>query len=69
MAKRKDYLRMFVNYAKKHRIWFEVCSDGGIGEVEDIDIERMLWIRCTKFGTKSAYEQLVSEHEKAVESE
>ncbi len=64
MAKRKDYLRLFVQYASKNNLWFAVFGDGCIDAVTDcelgIDFEPICGL---KLGSKRAYEWLVETHQ------
>lgn len=32
MSDRKNYMRLFLAYCKKHEIWFAVCIDGSIDQ-------------------------------------
>ena len=66
--KKKDYMRLFVSYCKKNEIYYRVGSYGSLLEVS------MWWSdgctdacppQDTMFGTKSAYDWLVSAHKKA----
>jgi len=68
MRKRKNYFRLFLNYCKKHQIWFSVFADGTIDECTDtimgIDDGNGDFY-CgfgVKLGTKAAYELLKQLH-------
>ena len=58
MTQRKDYMRLFVQFAKKNRVWRAVLCSGNLWYIEtstrsystDADL---------KFGSKAAYEWLV----------
>ncbi len=62
--KRRDYLRLFVQYARKHDIWFSVCGDGCIDDVTDtVSMDHLLTpYQGLKLGTKDAYEWLIKAH-------
>lgn len=58
---KKDYMRLFVQYCRKHLIWFGVCMDGTVDAVtfgefthpdSDVDGDG------SKFGSKAAYDWL-----------
>lgn len=64
--KKKDYLRLFANYCRRHQIWFAVCTNGELDQVTfffdnqrtDVTSEAPLG---TRFGKKSGYDWLVAE--------
>ena len=60
---RKDYLRLFLKYAKDNDLWFSVYGDGGIDEVTDCNLVcDMSPAQNYTLGTKEAYDWLVEEH-------
>ena len=62
MAKKKDYLKMFVEYARENDVWYSVCSEGSIDSITifaddgDRDYEPSLF---HLLGSKAAYDWLV----------
>ena len=58
-------MRLFVKFAKKYKIWFEVCGDGNIGDVSIIKFDYSG--SCgSRFGSKAAYDWLVKFSKKGV---
>jgi len=69
MKKRKDYLRLFLNYAKNNDLWFSVYGNGGIDEVTDTLSYMDILPPHGEFilGTKETYEWLVRAHKESQE--
>ncbi len=69
--KQKNYLKLFVDYARKNKMGYTVYSDGMVAAVHIIDDsfpfeERNLNYGCAigKLGSKAAYEWLISQERK-----
>lgn len=66
--KRKDYLKLFIRYAKKYDLWFSVLGDGDIDQITicDLGVDLNPDIFGCKLGSKKAYDWLVNEHKKVL---
>ena len=66
---RKNYLKLFVDYARKNGVGYNVYSTGEIAAVYATNTsyhrERQLGGTLHKLGSKAAYEWLVKTHEEA----
>ena len=64
--KRKNYLKMFIDYARKNDIWFSVYGNGDVDEITDTNtgnsFETETFDFDYKLGTQAAYEWLVKNH-------
>jgi hypothetical protein len=66
--KKKDYMRLFVRYCRRNEIAFGVGSYGNLSDItiwEQDDCTDVCAPLDIKFGTKAAYDWLVSAHKKA----
>ena len=60
---KKDYLKLFLKYAKDNSLWFSIYGDGSIDCVTDTDAgSDFLLSRWLKLGSKAAYDWLIKEH-------
>ena len=67
MSKRKNYLKLFLDYSIDNDIWFAVCGDGSIDECTScISGEIFLPNSWIKLGSKAAYEWIKKEYESEV---
>ena len=65
----KDYLRLFLKYAKDNSLWFSVFPSGEIDEVTECELGcDMSPAYATMLGTKEAYEWLIQEHNEISEN-
>jgi len=69
MKKRKDYLRLFLKYTRKHKIEFYVNDDSEVDYAMIWETEVELGACNYKLGTKAAYDWLVKAHKAKIESE
>lgn len=69
MKKRKDYLRLFVNYCLENEVAFEVGGGGYILCLRFVDSGGVFGgdPLYYQLGYKSAYEWLVKEHKESLE--
>lgn len=61
MAKRKNYLKMYVDYCRKNGIWFAVCGNGDIDQLTDTESMCDLYAKPVRLGSKEAYDELLAE--------
>lgn len=67
MSKQKDYMRLFVEYCKKHGTWYEVQGKLLYSVTYWFDCEDdTYWPQRLKFGTKAAYDWLIKTHKEIV---
>ena len=65
MARKKDYLKMFVDFCQKHNVHWQICGDGSIDQIFFCDMEVELEASANiNLGTKKAYDWLVKEYNK-----
>ena len=63
--KKKDYLKLFVDYCRKNELWFSIYGDCSIDEVTDCEICKSFNPHYFyKLGTKAAYDWLIKAHKK-----
>lgn len=64
-SKRKDYLKLFVNYARKNVIGYDVYAMGSVRCLYFAKGGRVIAPILTMFGSKAAYLWLVKAHREA----
>ena len=57
--KRKDYLKLFVQFARKNRIGFDVYAMGSVRCLYIVSGRRIVSPTLNKLGSKAAYDQLL----------
>jgi hypothetical protein len=57
---KKDYLKLFIKFARKHKIWFSVNADSCVGSMLISSLGEGSYSKNSmKFGSKAAYEWLL----------
>ncbi len=64
---RQNYLKLFVDYARNNRICYLILDDGNIAHTYTIKLLKAVKPKLNlKFGSKAAYEWLISQERKEI---